>query len=72
MGKFGQRGGDKKGVEISKKKNKTKIPIVKKNILAWSQFKAPFKYCKFCSKHFSIGPSLGGENGVEGKNIKIC
>jgi len=25
---------------------------------------------KFCLKHFSIRPSLGGENGVEGKNIK--
>jgi len=45
--------------------------IVKKYILVWCHFKALFKYYKFYSKHFSIRPSLGGENGVEGKNIKI-
>jgi len=48
-----------------------KILIVKKYILVWCYFKALFKYYKFCSKHFSIQPSLGGENGVEGKNIQI-
>jgi len=61
--------GVKKGVEILKKLKK--ILIVKKYILVWCNFKALFKYYKFCSKHFSIRPSLEGENGVEGKNIKI-
>jgi len=37
----------------------------------WCHFKALFKYYKFCSKHFLIRPSLGGENGVEWKNIQI-
>jgi len=48
-----------------------KILIVKKYILVWCHFKALLKYYKFCSKRFSIRPSLGGENGVEGKNIQI-
>jgi len=69
MSKFGQRGEGKKGVEILKKFKK--ILIVKKYILVWCHFKALFKYYKFCSKPFSIRPSLGGENGVEGKNIQI-
>jgi len=37
----------------------------------WCHFKALFKYYKFCSKHVLIRPSLGGENGVKGKNIQI-
>jgi len=61
--------GVKKGVEILKKLKI--ILIVKKNILVWCHFKALFKYYKFCWKHFSIRPSLGGENGVEGKNNQI-
>jgi len=48
--------------------------MVKKYIFVWCHFKALFKYYKFCSKHLSIRPSLGGEGKggrVEGKNIKI-
>jgi len=69
MSKFGQRGGGKKGVGNLKKLKKNLIGK-KYNLEGW-QFKGLFKYYKFCSKHFSIRPSLGGENWVEGKNIQI-
>jgi len=70
MGKFGQRGGGKEGgcnfEEIKKY-------LLSKNIfLCGVILKLSLNmYYKFCSKHVSIWPSLGGENGVEEKNIKI-